>query len=155
MVKTIGHDRIHYEFLQQLPNLSLKYLLQIYSEIWLGGNVSNLWKRTTVIPIPTHENNQSEPQNPNPLNNQMVEHYKFVSRDYQRLCKGVLNKEKTSIHPLFNQFDVLSRLADKVEQFTLKFYSNSTFDASGVPLLDFPLRIKYLLCPCFCCHLQT
>ena len=42
---TIGPDEIPYEFLKQLPKISLQYLLQIFNNIWHSGNISNSCKQ--------------------------------------------------------------------------------------------------------------
>lgn len=53
-----------------------------------------------------------------------------------------LNKSKSSIPPLFNQFEVLSFTADKTECFVQKFSSNSILDSSDASLPNFPLRME-------------
>lgn len=70
---------------------------------------------------------------------------KFGARDYWQLCKSILNKNKSSIPPLFHQFEVFSSTANKVENFVGKFSSNSILDSSGVSLSDFPSQTEYLL----------
>lgn len=47
-----GPDDVHYQFLKRLPKISLPYLLQIYNNIWITGNIPALWKKATLIPIP-------------------------------------------------------------------------------------------------------
>ena len=46
-----GLDEIHYTFLKELPSISQKYLLNIYNNIWISGNIPALWKQATIIPI--------------------------------------------------------------------------------------------------------
>ena len=46
-----GPDEIHYTFLKELSTIPLKYLLDIYNNIWISGNITTLWKQTTTIPI--------------------------------------------------------------------------------------------------------
>ena len=45
-------DKIRYQFLKDLLELSINYLLQIFHDIWNSGNIPEIWKQTTVIPIP-------------------------------------------------------------------------------------------------------
>ena len=44
-------DEIPYTFLKELPAISLKYLLDIYNDIWTTDNIPTLWKQATMIPI--------------------------------------------------------------------------------------------------------
>ena len=44
-------DEIHYTLLKELSTISLKYLLDIYYNIWISGNIPTLWKQATTIPI--------------------------------------------------------------------------------------------------------
>ena len=46
-----GPDEIHYTFLKELPPISQIYLLNIYNNIWISGNIPTLWKQATIIPI--------------------------------------------------------------------------------------------------------
>ena len=46
-----GPDEIHYTLLKELPTISLKYLLDIYNNIWISGNIPTLWKQATTILI--------------------------------------------------------------------------------------------------------
>ena len=55
---TPGPDEIPYEFLKQLPKISLQYLLQIFNNIWHSGNIPNSWKQATIILIPKSANNR-------------------------------------------------------------------------------------------------
>ena len=56
-----GPDEIHYTFLKELPTISQKYLLNIYNNIWISGNIPTLWKQATIIPI---LKKQKDPTNP-------------------------------------------------------------------------------------------
>ena len=56
-----GPDEIHYTFLKELPPISQKYLLNIYNNIWISGNIPTLWKQATIIPI---LKKQKDPTNP-------------------------------------------------------------------------------------------
>ena len=60
---SVGPDEIHYEFLKQLPDISLLFLLDIYNDIWSSGNVPHLWKQSTVIPIPKPGKDSTDPTN--------------------------------------------------------------------------------------------
>ena len=46
-----GPDEIHYTLLKELPTISLKYLLDIYNNIWISGNIPTIWKQARTIPI--------------------------------------------------------------------------------------------------------
>ena len=52
---TTGLDEIPYEFLKQLPKISLQYLLQIFN-IWHGGNIP-------IKPIPNSAKHATNPTN--------------------------------------------------------------------------------------------
>lgn len=57
----------------------------------------------------------------------------------------MLNKCKSLIPPLFNQFEVLPSSVDEAECFARKLSSRSTLDFSGVLCLTFALRTEFLL----------
>ena len=48
----VGPDKIHYQFLKELPEPSTHFLLQIFNDLWNSGDIPRIWKETTVIPIP-------------------------------------------------------------------------------------------------------
>ena len=54
-------DEIQYILLKELPTMSLKYLLHIYNNIWISGNIPTLWKQATTILI---LKKQKDPTNP-------------------------------------------------------------------------------------------
>ena len=56
-----GSDEIQYTLLKELPTISLKYLLDIYNNIWISGNISTIWKQVITIPI---LKKQKDPTNP-------------------------------------------------------------------------------------------
>jgi len=62
-----GPDEVNYEFIKQLPDASLLYLLQIFNEIWTSGNVPELWRIATIIPIPKPGKDSSDPSNYRPI----------------------------------------------------------------------------------------
>lgn len=45
-----GENGIAYESLKQLPCGSLEYLFSISNNIWIIGNVPEIWKQGAVIP---------------------------------------------------------------------------------------------------------
>ena len=47
-----GPDEIHYTFLKELPSISQKYLLNIYNNIWISGNIPTLWEASYNHPHP-------------------------------------------------------------------------------------------------------
>ena len=56
-----GLDEIHYTLLKELTTIFLKYLLDIYNNIWISGNILTLQKQATTIPI---LKKQKDPTNP-------------------------------------------------------------------------------------------
>ena len=47
---TPGADEIPYTLLKELPTMSLKYLLDIYNNIWISGNIRTIWKQAIILP---------------------------------------------------------------------------------------------------------
>ena len=45
----VGPDDIHYQILKHLPECTL---LNIYNQIWDGGDFPTEWREATIIPIP-------------------------------------------------------------------------------------------------------
>lgn len=60
----VGPDQIHYEFIKQLPQESLKYLLNIFNNIWTTGKFPKIWRESIIIPILKEGNN---PQSYQPI----------------------------------------------------------------------------------------
>ena len=60
---TPGLDEIPYEFLKQLPKISLQYLLLIFNNIWHSRNIPNSWKQAAIIPVPKSAKNTTNPTN--------------------------------------------------------------------------------------------
>ena len=48
----VGPVKIHYKFPKELPKPSTTFLLPIFDDIWNSGDIPNIWKQTTVLPIP-------------------------------------------------------------------------------------------------------
>ena len=63
----VGPDQIHYQFIKQLPKVSIDYLLHIYNNIWISGNIPEIWKQATVIPIPKTSKDTTDPTNYRPI----------------------------------------------------------------------------------------
>lgn len=55
------------------------------------------------------------------------------------------NNRKSSVSPLFTQFEVVTFTVEKVECFAQKFPFDSTLKSLGVPLLNFPPRTEALM----------
>ena len=53
--------------LRQLQKESLKLLLKIYNKLWTEGKFPDIWRQTTVIPIPKPGEDNSDPQNCRPI----------------------------------------------------------------------------------------
>ena len=60
-------DEIHYEFLKQLPQRSLDYLLAALNEIWESSKFPDSWRVATIIPIPKPGKNSLYPSNYRPI----------------------------------------------------------------------------------------
>ena len=59
----VGPDEIHYEFLKKLPSCSLDFHLQAFNEVWVSGKFPTSWKQATIIPIPKHGKDNTDPSN--------------------------------------------------------------------------------------------
>ena len=62
-----GPDKIHYQMPKHLPDNSLKTFLNIFNYIWTTGKFPEDWHYATIIPIPKHGKNPSEPNNYRPI----------------------------------------------------------------------------------------
>ena len=62
-----GPDEIHYTLLKELPTISLKYLLDIYNNIWISGNIPTIWKQAITIPILKKQKYPTNPTNYRPI----------------------------------------------------------------------------------------
>ena len=62
-----GPDEIHYQMLKHLPENSLETLLNIFNYIWTTGKFPDDWQYATIIPIPKHGKDPTEPNNYRPL----------------------------------------------------------------------------------------
>ena len=49
---TVGPHKNHYEFLKKLSEESLTFPLKIFNKIWTERKFPDLWRQTTVVPIP-------------------------------------------------------------------------------------------------------
>ena len=64
---------------------------------------------------------------------------------FWQIANSVLNKEISSIPPLFNGPEVLSSASDKAKLFAENFSKNSNLDDSGISLPVFPSRTNLKL----------
>ena len=65
---------------------------------------------------------------------------KFGLHDFWQIANSILNKGKSAISLLFNDFEVLSSLSDKAKLFAENFSKNSILDNSGIYWPAFPSR---------------
>ena len=70
---------------------------------------------------------------------------KLGSKDFCRIANSLLNKDKSTIPPLFNGPKVLSSASDKAKLFAKNFSKNSNLDDSGMSLPAFPSRTNLKL----------
>ena len=70
---------------------------------------------------------------------------KLVSWHFWQIANCILNKGKSSIHPLFNDMEVLSSAFDKAKLFATNFCKNSNLDDSSISLPVFPSRTNLKL----------
>ena len=62
-----GPDDIHYQIINQLPEVTLNILLDLFNDIWQKGTFPEIWKEATIIPIPKPGKDHSNPQNYRPI----------------------------------------------------------------------------------------
>ena len=62
-----GPDDIHYQIINQLPEVTLNILLDLFNDIWQKGTFPEIWKEATIIPIPKPDKDHSNPQNYRPI----------------------------------------------------------------------------------------
>ena len=60
-----GPDDIHYQFLKHLPDSSV--LLKTFNDIWETGDTLKYCKEATIIPIPKHGKDNTNPNNYRPI----------------------------------------------------------------------------------------
>lgn len=63
----VGPDKIHNEFLKQLPEESIKCLLNVLNNTWENNLFPEIWKEMIIIPIPKTGKDSSNPQNYRPI----------------------------------------------------------------------------------------
>ena len=61
----VGPDEIH-KFFKQLPDESVKCLLNIYN-IWMSSTFPETWRQSIIVPIPKSGKDTSNPQNHQPI----------------------------------------------------------------------------------------
>ena len=62
-----GPDDIHYQIINQLPEVTLNILLDLFNDIWQKGTFPEIWKEATIIPIPKRGKDHSNPQKDRPI----------------------------------------------------------------------------------------
>ena len=63
----VGPDEIHNEFLKQLPDESVKCLLNIYNNICTSCMFPETWRQSIIVPILKSSKDTSNPQNCQPI----------------------------------------------------------------------------------------
>ena len=62
-----GPDEIHYQFLKNLPDVSLDPLLLLLNDLWQSQDFQDGWREATVIPVPKPGKDRMDPNNYRPL----------------------------------------------------------------------------------------
>ena len=62
-----GPDEIHYQIIKHMPYSTLEALLDIYNDIWDGGEFPSSWREATVIPIAKPGKDPTSPGNYRPI----------------------------------------------------------------------------------------
>ena len=63
----VGPDKIHYQFLKELPEPSTNFLQQIFYDLLNRGDIPKIWKETTVVipkPKPFKDNTNAKNYRP-------------------------------------------------------------------------------------------
>ena len=63
----VNPDKIHYEFLKQVPPKSLDYLLNTFNYTWKNSSIPESWKLATIISIPKPGKNNLYSTNYHPI----------------------------------------------------------------------------------------
>ena len=63
----VGPDDIHYQILKHLPECTLDTLLNIYNQIWDGGDFPTEWREATIIPMLKPGKDTTNPNNYRPI----------------------------------------------------------------------------------------
>ena len=63
----VGPDKIHYQFLKNLPEPILGKLLNIFNNIWKTGKIPASWQEATIIPVPKPGKDHTDPNNYRPI----------------------------------------------------------------------------------------
>ena len=83
--KAVGTDKIHYQFLKELPEPSKSFLPQIFNVLWNSGDIHKIWKETTVIPIP-----KAFKDNTNAINYRPITLSSYVCKTLERMVNARL-----------------------------------------------------------------
>ena len=62
-----GNDDIPYQMISHLPEISLKFLLDLFNRIFREGTVPESWKEAIIIPIPKPGKDAANPGNYRPI----------------------------------------------------------------------------------------
>ena len=65
--KAILKSKSNYQILKHLPECTLDTLLNIYNQIWDGGDFPTEWREATIIPIPKPGKDTTNPNNYRPI----------------------------------------------------------------------------------------
>ena len=63
----VGPDKIHYQFLKELPEASTNLVPQVFNDLWNSSDIPKIWKETTFIPIPKPFKDNTNAKNYRPI----------------------------------------------------------------------------------------
>ena len=66
-VSATGSNKIHYQFLKHLPDVSIGLLLLLLNNLWQTQDFPDGWREATVITVPKHGKDQTNPNNYMPI----------------------------------------------------------------------------------------
>ena len=62
-----GEDKIHYQMLKHLPNVTLRYIVDLFNRIWTSKQFPSCWRTSIVLPFPKANKDHRNPKNYRPI----------------------------------------------------------------------------------------
>ena len=120
--KSAGPDNIPYEFLKELPELSLTELLKFYNYLYNAGKLPQRWKHAIILPLYKPDKTKSDPLSYRPISltsclckvmeklvNQRLTHF-LESNRLLNNCQTGFRKNKSTL-------DQIIKLQDKISKY--------------------------------------